>query len=59
MTQAELAQRFGVHVMTISKWERGLYAIPAMVDLALLALEYPPKRRSAAQRGEGMGREHP
>ena len=27
-TQAQLAATMGVHVMTISKWERGVVAIP-------------------------------
>jgi transcriptional regulator with XRE-family HTH domain len=39
LTQRQLAERFGVHYLTISKWERGLHRIPEMVDLALMTLE--------------------
>ena len=46
LTQAELAAELGVHVLTVSRWERGIRAIPEMLDLALEALE----RRRAARR---------
>jgi transcriptional regulator with XRE-family HTH domain len=47
LSQKGLAGRFGVHYMTISKWERGLHRIPEMVDLALMELE----RRAGSGRG--------
>lgn len=42
LTQRQLAARFGVHYLTISKWERGLHRIPEMVDMALMTLERRP-----------------
>ena len=51
-TQRELAIAFGVHYMTISKWERGLHHIPEMVDLALKTLERRQQARPAAGAGE-------
>lgn len=38
-SQATLAKALGVHVMTISKWERGIREIPPFLRLALRALE--------------------
>lgn len=38
-SQAALANALGVHVMTISKWERGIREIPAFLNLALRAIE--------------------
>jgi DNA-binding transcriptional regulator YiaG len=32
LTQTAMAQRLGVHWMTVSKWERGLVAIPNPVE---------------------------
>ena len=39
LTQRELAQFLGIDVMTISRWERGVRGIPALLSLALEALE--------------------
>lgn len=38
-SQGELAERLGVHSMTVSKWERDALVIPIYVDLALQTLE--------------------
>ncbi|MGV8080189.1 MAG: helix-turn-helix domain-containing protein [Syntrophales bacterium] len=37
--QARLSAALGVHVMTISKWERGIREIPPFLHLALRCLE--------------------
>jgi transcriptional regulator with XRE-family HTH domain len=39
LTQRELAQSLRVDVMSISRWERGARGIPALLPLALEALE--------------------
>lgn len=39
LTQAEVAQRLGVHVMSVSQWERGVN-VPEEARLAKLALLY-------------------
>ncbi len=38
-SQGRLAEALGIHVMTVSKWERGIRAIPPFLRLALRALE--------------------
>jgi DNA-binding transcriptional regulator YiaG len=38
LSQSELAEILEVHPMTVSKWERELARIPAMLDLALETL---------------------
>jgi transcriptional regulator with XRE-family HTH domain len=38
-TQAELARRLKVNVMTVSRWERGAVNIPHTVELALKEIE--------------------
>lgn len=53
LSQQTLAERFGVHYMTISKWERGLHRIPEMVDLALATLERRRASSTAHPRGAG------
>ncbi len=55
LDQCALADKLGVHKRTISKWERGVHAIPEMVTLAFQVLEASkPKRRTrpAAQQQE-------
>jgi transcriptional regulator with XRE-family HTH domain len=39
-TQDSLSHALGVHLMTVSKWERGIREIPPFLHLALDALEY-------------------
>lgn len=52
LTQRELAALFGVHPMTMNKWENGHHRIPEMARLALIGLEV---ERRAARNGEGRG----
>jgi DNA-binding XRE family transcriptional regulator len=40
LTQAELADAYGVSRMTIVNWERGAYAVPKWVPLALDGIRY-------------------
>jgi transcriptional regulator with XRE-family HTH domain len=42
-SQAQLARAFGVDVMTISRWERKVLAIPRLAELALMSLK--PRRK--------------
>lgn len=51
LDQAGLATRLGVHMRTISKWEREVHAVPEMAALALQVLETErkPKRRPPQQ----------
>lgn len=44
MSQAELAAALGVDTITVSRWERGVQPIPAMVRLALRALTDETKK---------------
>jgi transcriptional regulator with XRE-family HTH domain len=52
-TQAGLARALGVHPMAVSHWERGARRIPAMLSLALEALEQKekPDRRKEVKQG--------
>ena len=38
-SQGKLANALNVHVMTVSKWERGIREVPPFLRLALRALE--------------------
>ena len=44
-SQSELAHIFGVDVMTVSRWERGVVPIPRLAELALSALKPQKKGR--------------
>ena len=47
LSQTALAEQLGVHMMTVSKWERGVVGIPEPVArlLTRLAAEAKPKRK--------------
>jgi transcriptional regulator with XRE-family HTH domain len=38
-SQSQLAREFGVTVMTVSRWERGVVLIPRLAELALVSLK--------------------
>jgi DNA-binding transcriptional regulator YiaG len=40
MKQAGLAELLGVHVLTVSRWERGIVPVPRWLHLALWAVEH-------------------
>jgi transcriptional regulator with XRE-family HTH domain len=44
LTQKQLGDGLGVNVMTVSRWERGVRAIPPHLPLALEALENRMKK---------------
>jgi DNA-binding transcriptional regulator YiaG len=44
-SQSQLARELDVHVLTVSKWERGVVPIPRMAELALLSLKPRAKKK--------------
>lgn len=44
-SQSQLARELGVHVMTLSRWEREALPIPRMAELALSFLKARPKQK--------------
>jgi DNA-binding transcriptional regulator YiaG len=64
LSQAELAEWAGVHVMTVSKWERGIHKPPRLLATVFSLLEqradlFDPHRfkagRRAARASAGAG----
>jgi len=61
LSQADLAGWAGVHVRTVSKWERGVHKPPQMLAVAFRLWEEQPetfdphamKRRQRSYAGEG------
>lgn len=47
-SQSELARELDVHVLTVSKWERGVVPVPRMAVLALSALRQKSKKKKGA-----------
>ena len=44
ITQAELARRLKVDVMTVSRWERGVIEIPGPVEVAMETIKAERER---------------
>jgi transcriptional regulator with XRE-family HTH domain len=53
LTQEQLAEIFGVDIMTISRWERGARSIPPHLTLALDAIEERHKKRLQEEGKQG------
>ena len=45
-SQSGLAEALSVHIMTVSRWERGVREIPPFLHLALKYLEMQAKKNS-------------
>jgi DNA-binding transcriptional regulator YiaG len=52
LKQTELAERLGVHPMTVSRWERGVGAISKPVEQLVLMFAASSKRDKAKRRKE-------
>ncbi len=50
-SQSQLAGALSVDIMTISRWEREVRAIPKFLHLALKWLEYEGKSRQRGRKG--------
>ena len=47
-TQARLAREFDIDVITITRWERNVIAIPGLAELALLSLKQRRKGKGTS-----------
>ena len=45
-SQSGLAEALSVHIMTVSRWERGVREIPPFLHLALNCLEMQAKKKT-------------
>ena len=49
-SQSGLADALSVHIMTVSRWERGVREIPPFLHLALTCLEMQAKEKTKKER---------
>jgi transcriptional regulator with XRE-family HTH domain len=51
-SQNGLAEALSVHIMTVSRWERGVRGIPPFLHLALTCLEMQAKGKTKKRKEE-------
>ena len=51
-SQSRLAEALLVHIMTVSRWERGAREIPSFLHLALTSLEMQTKGEIKKRKGK-------
>jgi DNA-binding transcriptional regulator YiaG len=49
-SQSQLARELDVHVLTVSKWERGVVPVPRMAELALVSLKPRARKKGGQER---------
>ncbi len=50
ITQAQLARALGVDAITVSRWERGVHAVPQPVAMLLRTMKRPRRTRGTVPR---------